>query len=68
MRQGAGIWSEAALTAASRATGIIQVEMPPVSVIVAGWPAKELNDLVEGFVGFAPPDSQVRCHYNVAKC
>ncbi|KAG1676953.1 hypothetical protein FOA52_014829 [Chlamydomonas sp. UWO 241] len=54
-----GAYSDAAISAAARTAGRGPIELPLLTIIVAGWPPAELEDLVEGFVGFAPPNSVI---------
>jgi hypothetical protein len=60
MESGPGPYASAEALGALRATGLLVPEPPPVSVIVAGWPLCELEDLFNGFENFAPPGSKVK--------
>lgn len=57
---GLGPYTLAVKQGALRASGLSVPVRPPVSVIVAGWPLSELEDLCGGFESFAPTGSRVR--------
>ena len=59
IESGHGPYASAEALDALRATGLTVPEPPPVSVIVAGWPVSELEDLFDGFENFSPPGSKV---------